>query len=385
MTMSDHTEMPDRYRIYAGQLYPGGGKPALADQLVEIEDSRIIGIHDADGDAVDARFDIVAPGFIDLQINGAGAVLFNDTPNADTIARIVAAARSGGTCHLLPTYITAPGTSYADALAAVRSWDGPEVLGIHLEGPFLSPEKPGIHPAAHIRPMDEGDMDLLLAHPGRLLLTVAPEEVGPHQMQRLAAAGIVLFAGHSNAGMEVMRNAVATGLRGVTHLFNACSQLTARDPGVVGAALADPRLAAGIIADTHHVVPDNLRLAHDQMKGRLCLVSDTMPTFGSDITSFEMAGERISLADGRLQSQDGRLAGAHLGLDRAVSVMVDEAGIETADALHMASGIPADILGIADQFGAVDIGRPASLTCLNQRLETRAVIVAGTLFEKSAA
>ena len=385
MTMSERTDMPDRYRIHARQLYPGGGQPALADRVLEIEAGNIISIHDAGDHKADVSFDIVAPGFIDLQINGAGGVLFNDAPVASSIALMVAAARSGGTCHLLPTYITAPGTSYTDAMAAVRSWEGPEVLGVHLEGPFLSPERPGIHPAVDIRALDDADMKLLLAHRGRILLTIAPEQVAPRHMERLAAAGIVLFAGHSNASLDVMEAAAEAGLRGVTHLFNACSQITAREPGVVGAALSDPRLAAGIIADTHHVAPQNLRLAHDLMKGRLCLVSDTMPTFGSDMTCFEIGGEPISLVEGRLQSQDGRLAGAHLGLDRAVRVMIDEAGVEIADALHMASGVPAEILGLGDQFGTVDIGRLASLTCLDRHLRPHAVIVAGALFKQGAA
>ena len=379
--MSEAVNMPDRYVIHAGRLYPGGGQPPLEDRAIEIADGRIVSI-EAAGDApvADASFDIVAPGFIDLQINGAGGVLFNDAPDTDSIARMVAAARRGGTCHLLPTYITAAGTGYADALAAVAAWQGPEVLGIHLEGPFLSPARPGIHPPAHIRPMAEDDLALLLGHHGLLLLTLAPEEVGETQIARLAAGGVVLFAGHSNATTEVMRAAADQGVRGVTHLFNACSQISARDPGVVGAALGDPRFAAGIIADGHHVAPDNLRMAHELMKGRLCLVSDTMPTFGSDVTAFEIGGERIRLKDGRLQSDDGVLAGAHLGLDEAVRVMVDQAGTPLADALHMASGVPAEILGLGETYGAVAAGRSASLTCLDSDLAAKAVIVAGTLY-----
>ena len=384
VVMSEAANMPDRYAIRAAMLYPGGGSPALADQLVEIEAGQIVGIGPAGASVadtdVDAEFDIVAPGFIDLQINGAGGVMFNDTPDTATIARMAAAARSGGTCHLLPTYITAPETSYETALAAVAAWDGPEVLGIHLEGPFLSPAKPGIHPAEHIRPMDDDDLALLLAHRGRVLLTLAPEEASVTHMARLAEAGVILFAGHSNAARDVVHQAAAQGLRGVTHIFNACSQITARDPGLVGAAFADPRLAAGIIADGHHVAPENLRMAHDLMKGRLCLVSDTMPTFGSDITGFEIGGVRISLKDGRLQSDDGVLAGAHLGLDRAVRVMVEAAGIERADALHMASGVPAGILGLGDRYGVVAAGHVASLTCLDADLYAKAVIVAGTLY-----
>ncbi|MEC7050654.1 MAG: N-acetylglucosamine-6-phosphate deacetylase, partial [Pseudomonadota bacterium] len=342
--------MPDRYAIHAELLFPGGGRPALADQLVEIENGCIVAIDDAGSGHAEASFGIVAPGFIDLQINGAGGVMFNDTPDAQTIARMAAAARIGGTCHILPTYITAPGTGYRDALAAVAACGGPEILGVHLEGPFLSPEKPGIHQADHIRQLDAEDMTLLLAHRGRILLTLAPEEIEPSRVQTLTDAGLILFVGHSNAGCDTVLQAAGAGLTGVTHLFNACSQLTAREPGVVGAALFDSRLFAGIIADGHHVSPRNLRLAHDLMKGRLFLVSDTMPTFGSDVTSFTVGDERITLENGRLTSGEGRLAGAHLGLDRAVRVMIDQAGVDVADALHMASGVPAAILGLTDQF-----------------------------------
>jgi len=372
--------MSESYRVHAGMLYPGGGQEALADRIVDIADGQIARVGMGGANNADASFDILAPGFIDLQINGAGGVLFNDATDTQTIARMVAAARLGGTCHLLPTYITAPGTGFTDALAAVAAWDGPEVLGLHLEGPFLSPDKPGIHPQADIRPMKDADLSLLLAHSGRLLLTLAPEETSPAFMARLAEAGVILFAGHSNAGIESVREAAGHGLRGVTHIFNACSQITARDPGVVGAAFADPRLAAGIIADGYHVAPENLRLAHDMMKGRLCLVSDTMPSFGSNITSFEIGGERISLMAGRLQSDDGRLAGAHLGLDEAVRVMVGKASISPADALHMASGVPAGILGLDDRYGMVEAGRAASLTCLDSDFAAQAVIVAGRLY-----
>ena len=380
VVVSEHANMPDRYVIHADRLYPGGGRPALSTQRVEIEDGRIVAIDGGGPGDADAGFDIVAPGFIDLQINGAGGVMFNDAPEAKTIERMAAAARIGGTCHIMPTYITAPGQGYSDALAAVASWAGPEVPGVHLEGPFLSPEKPGIHPADHIRSLEEGDMALLLAHRGRILLTLAPEEIDPDRLERLADAGLILFAGHSDADCETILDAAGAGISGITHLFNACSQMTAREPGIVGAALSDSRFVAGIIADGHHVSPRNLRLAHGLMKERLFLVSDMMPTFGSDITSFTIGDERITLEGGRLQSRDGRLAGAHLGLDRAVRVMIDEAGVDVADALHMASGVPAGVLGLGDQLGTVAVGRSASLTCLNGKFEAEAVAVAGKLF-----
>ena len=376
-------------RIQADRLFPGGGGAPLHDQIIEITAGVIGDIRPSAGYGKDgtsepiARFDIVAPGFIDLQINGAGGVMFNDTPDAVTLAQMVAAARTGGTCHMLPTFITAPGTAYSAALDAVAAWDGPEILGIHLEGPFLSRAKPGIHPPGAIRHMTEHDVLLLEAFAeagsGRLLLTLAPEEMDPAHMQRLHAAGIIFFAGHSQATGAELTRTIDLGLAGVTHLFNACSQITARDPGVVGAALTDSRLVAGIIADGHHVDAGNLALANRMMAGRLCLVSDSMPSFGSTLESFMVGGRQVRLVEGRLQAEDGTLGGAHLGLDAAVRTMVTEAGVPLAEALDMASGVPAGVLGLQDSFGLIEAGRPASLSCLDETLATSAVIVDGVL------
>ncbi|MEX0502429.1 N-acetylglucosamine-6-phosphate deacetylase [Alphaproteobacteria bacterium LSUCC0719] len=378
------------YRIQANRLFPGGGEAPLLDQIIEISDgviSRILPLADvrdaADGPAAFHHFEIVAPGFIDLQINGAGGAMFNDTPDMPTLACMAAAAGKGGTCHLLPTFITAPGTSYMAALDAVAAWDGPEILGIHLEGPFLSRKKPGIHPPDAIRPMTDDDVARLCAFAGgfagRVMLTLAPEEATPAHLQQLHDAGIILFAGHTDASAQEMSRAVDHGLRGVTHLFNACSQITAREPGVVGAAFIDNRLVAGIIADGHHVDPDNLALAARLMSGRLCLVSDSMSSYGSTLDSFSVAGRQVSLIDGRLQADDGTLGGAHLGLDEAVRTMVTRAGVSLAEALDMASGIPANILGLADSHGRIEPGRPASLSCLDETLGACAVIVGGVL------
>lgn len=312
--------------------------------------------------------------------------MFNDAPDAATLARMVAAARSGGTCHLLPTFITAPGTAYTAALDAVALWQGPEILGVHLEGPFLSPAKPGIHPPGAIRQMTGEDATLLAefagAYSGRLLMTLAPEEMDPAHLARLHAAGIILFAGHSQASGTQLARATDLGLRGVTHLFNACSQITAREPGVVGTALTDSRLVAGIIADGHHVDPNNLALAARMMAGRLCLVSDSMPSYGSTLEEFTIGDRMVKLVEGRLEAADGTLGGAHLGLDEAVRTMVTKAGVPLAEALHMASGVPAAVLGLQDSFGRIEVGRTASLTCLDAAFAASAVIVDGVLSVK---
>lgn len=382
--------IPDSWWIQANRLFPGGGAAPLHDQIIEIRHGVInsikpvTGVRGPDDSGMPVRhFDIVAPGFIDLQINGAGGVMFNDTPDRPTLARMVAAAGIGGTCHLLPTFITAPGTAFTAALDTVAAWDGPEIPGVHLEGPFLSPAKPGIHPPAAIRRMNDDDVAILeaftRAFSGRLLLTMAPEEMDPAHLQRLHDAGVILFAGHSLATGSDITQAADLGLRGVTHLFNACSQITARDPGVVGAALTDSRLVAGIIADGHHVDPRNLALAGRMMAGRLCLVSDSMPSFGGNLEAFSVGNRQVRLVDGRLQAEDGTLGGAHLGLDDAVRMMVSKAGISLPEALDMASGVPAGVLGLQDRYGRVETGRPASLTCLDDSLAATAVIVGGVM------
>lgn len=389
---SQENHPADRLRIRADRVFPGGAAAPLHDRIIEITDGVISDIYPAGAygaqNAPDpvARFENITPGFIDLQINGAGGVMFNDAPDAATLARMVAAARSGGTCHLLPTFITAPGTAYTAALDAVALWQGPEILGVHLEGPFLSPAKPGIHPPGAIRQMTEEDATLLAefagAYSGRLLMTLAPEEMDPAHLARLHAAGIILFAGHSQASGTQLARATDLGLRGVTHLFNACSQITAREPGVVGTALTDSRLVAGIIADGHHVDPNNLALAARMMAGRLCLVSDSMPSYGSTLEEFTIGDRMVKLVEGRLEAADGTLGGAHLGLDEAVRTMVTKAGVPLAEALHMASGVPAAVLGLQDSFGRIEVGRTASLTCLDAAFAASAVIVDGVLSVK---
>lgn len=384
----------DNQVIRADRLFPGGGDAPLADHLVRIADGVIRDVSPFTPDAANGgpvlHVPVCAPGFIDLQINGAGGVFFNETPDQPALARMAAAAAAGGTCHILPTFITAPGTDYERAMMAVADCGLPHVLGLHLEGPFLSPERPGIHPPTAIRPLTNADVDLILAHHDsvsggdarRLLVTLAPEQTDMTLLARLTGAGVIIFAGHSNATTAQLGPAIDRGLCGVTHLFNACSQMTAREPGIVGTALGDQRLFAGIIADGWHVDPRMLAIAAQLMGDRLCLVSDAMSTFGSDLTGFSIGGRDIHLVDKRLQAADGTLAGAHLGLDEAVAAMCGLAGVALADALHMASGVPARVLGMDDRYGRIEPGRPASLTCLSDDLESLAVFVHGIAIVK---
>lgn len=372
-------------RVVAARLYDGAGVQALSDRTVEIAGGRIVAVRPAT--AADRRgaveAEVAAPGFIDMQINGAADALFNAAPNPATLARIAQGARAGGTAHLLPTFVTAPGEAWraARAAAAQALAEGVAgVLGLHLEGPFLSPERAGVHPAAAMRPLADADVAALCApFPGVLLLTLAPERAPPGAVARLAAAGLRVFAGHSAATAADIARAKAEGLAGVTHLWNAMSQLTAREPGVVGATLASGGLHAGIIADGFHVAWSNVALAARVLGDRLCLVSDAMPTLAGAADRFTLEGREIVLRDGRLTDAEGRLAGAQLPLDLAVRNMVAHAGATPAAALRMASGAPAAALGLAGELGRIAPGWRASLTLLDAGLRACAVVVDGVL------
>ncbi len=368
--------------VLAERLFDGTGGQAERERLIRVEAGRIVEVAPAPATlpAGTVEAEVVAPGYIDLQINGAADVQFNDTPTPEAVARIAAGARSGGTAHLLPTFITAPGEDYRGALAAVaeaRRRGVPGVLGAHLEGPFLSPEKPGIHPHEHIRPMTPADAEAIAAAGPGTLVTLAPERQDTGLLRRLAGAGITVFAGHSAATSEEMAAAVAAGLSGATHLWNAMAPIAGRAPGIVGRVLTDPSLCGSIIADGHHVHALNLRLAAMLMPDRLCLVTDAMCTLAGRTTRFDLFGVPVKLEGGRLTGPDGTLAGAHLAMDEAVRNMVRLAGVEPGLAVAMASRNPARALGLEAELGVVAVGMRASLTLLDGEMRARRVMVDG--------
>lgn len=308
---------------------------------------------------------MLAPGFIDVQVNGGGGVLLNDDPSVATMRRIAEAHRRFGTTGLLPTLITdAPAKLQTFAAAAKDALQVPGVLGFHLEGPALNPSRKGIHPPQHIRTLTADDKAALssFASVGASFVTLAPEQAGIDVVRGFAALGIRVAAGHSEATAAQMQAATDAGLTGVTHLFNAMSQMTPREPGVVGAALADDRLFAGIICDGLHVDPLNLRIA---LKAKTCerlmLVTDAMSTAASDVAGFDLLGRAITLKDGRLTGPDGTLAGAHLTMIDAVRNAVTLMGTSLDDALIMASRTPAAYLGLGQRFGKIAEGYRADL------------------------
>lgn len=312
------------------------------------------------GDTIDLNGDILSPGYVDLQVNGGDGIMFNGDPSVETIRRIASAHRRLGVASLLPTLITdsADKTRAAidAAIQAIRE-QVPGVVGLHLEGPHLSVARKGAHDADLIRPMDAADMKALIAASDalpRLKVTVAPESVSEQQVRTMSEAGILVSLGHTDADFETCQRYAAAGARCVTHLFNAMSQLGNREPGLVGAALANGGLSAGLIADGIHVHPAAMRAAWvgKTAPGRIFLVSDAMAVAGTDQSEFDLEGRRITRTDGRLTLADGTLAGADLDLTTAVGVLVNKVGVPVQDALIAATSYPAHLIGLA---------RPAAL------------------------
>ena len=350
-------------RIFDGQaLRPGG--------VVLIDDGRILDIVEVPppGVATHTLPDgaILAPGYIDLQVNGGGGVLFNDAITPEALRIIATAHARCGTTAILPTLISGSRAQMSQALGAVAAGFGGGVAGLHLEGPFLAPARRGIHPASAMTTANDDDLTMLCRpYPFPLMLTVAPEIVPPSAIARLAQAGVVVMAGHTDANAATIGAALAAGARGFTHLFNAMSPLTGRAPGAVGAALADAHAYAGIIVDGLHVHPQSALIAYRAMgPDRLLLVSDAMATAGSDITHFCVGGVDIHLQAGRLADAAGTLAGAHLTMAEAVQNAIAMVGIAPEDALRMATRTPADCMGWLDR-GRIAPGAMADLVALD--------------------
>nr|WP_224007978.1 N-acetylglucosamine-6-phosphate deacetylase [Aureimonas sp. SA4125] len=334
-------------------------------------------------DRVELGGGLLAPGFIDIQVNGGGGVLFNDAPTVDGIAAICAAHARFGSTALLPTVITdRPDVTFAAIAAATRAVDAGVrgCLGVHVEGPFLSQARKGAHDPSLIRSMTEEDLQALLATTVRpLLLTVAPESVTAARIGRLTAAGIHVSLGHTEADFDTANAAFAAGAGGVTHLFNAMSQFGHRTPGLVGATLANGDVWCGIIADGHHVHPAAIALALRAKTGpgRLMAITDAMPTVGVDDDVFHLGGRRVERRDGRLTLEDGTLAGSDLSMIGAVRYLADTVGVDLDEALRMASLYPAQYLGVDADRGRLADGFRADIVHLDDARDVAGVWIGG--------
>jgi N-acetylglucosamine-6-phosphate deacetylase len=364
------------------------GEQILSSRAVLLLDGRIeavTGLDDPrcrDAQRVDLQNQILLPGFIDVQVNGGAGVLFNDDPSVESIRAIGAAHRQFGTTGFLPTLISDDLDTIGQAIAAVQAsldTHSSSALGIHIEGPFLNWARRGVHDPKHLRRLDNGVISLLCSlRGGCTVLTLAPEMTTVDMIAQLAAAGILVSAGHSDANYAQTASAIEHGLRGFTHLFNAMAPLAPREPGIVGAALYNQTTWCGIIVDGHHVDPVMLKLAlrckrHD----RFMLVTDAMPAVGSSAPTFVLQGRTIQVIDGVCRDENGTLAGTALDMASAVRNAVSLLDLPLAQAARMASEYPAAFLGLERELGRIAPGYRADLVLLDDALHVQRTWIAG--------
>lgn len=370
-------------RIFDGAGWRDDAALVVSSGLVEaIVERRAI---PADAETVDLGGGVLAPGFVDLQVNGGGGVMLNDHPDLASIETICQAHAPFGTTALLPTLITDTPEITAAAIAAgaeaVRR-KVPGFLGLHLEGPHLSLARKGAHDPKLIRPMNDADQAALIAARAQLPVlqtTIAPESVTAAQVQALAKAGIVVSLGHSDTDYATASAYAEAGASMATHLFNAMSQIGNREPGLAGAAVDSGNIFAGLIADGIHVHPATIEIALKAKQGpaRIFLVTDAMATIGTDMTSFTLNGRTIYRKDGSLRLADGTLAGADLDMISAVRFMHKVVGIDLAEALRMASLYAAEAVGQSHRLGRLAKGTAADIVALDDDLGMKGVWIGG--------
>ncbi|WP_428775316.1 N-acetylglucosamine-6-phosphate deacetylase [Vibrio sp.] len=334
-------------------------------------------------DIVDFGSATVVPGFIDIQVNGGGDIMFNQQTDAKGIDTICRAHRQHGTAYLLPTLISDKREKITAALMAAQAAldEGvPGIAGVHLEGPWLNPEKKGAHDPSHFYDPSVAELaELPWLTQGTTLVTLAPEKVNLEAIEWLSHHGVIVSCGHSNARAEELSMEKLRCINGFTHLFNAMSPLEGREPGVVGTALMTDHAWCSIITDSIHVAGQNVLMAQRvKPQGKLLIVTDAMASIGSRTNRFILNGEVISVVDNKLVNANGSLAGAHIGMDQSVAQVI-EWGIDEAEAFRMASSYPAAAINRSD-LGQLRPGLRASATILNDQYQTQAVLVDGELF-----
>ncbi|MEW6990198.1 N-acetylglucosamine-6-phosphate deacetylase [Colwelliaceae bacterium 6441] len=368
------------FRLNAQRLFDG--KQFSEHQVLTIKDGKIIAIDSHTESADVVAEGTVVPGYIDLQVNGGGGVLFNSSPSLESLQTIISAHSQFGTTGMLPTLITDKVevmAQAADAMALAIAENVPGILGIHFEGPHLSIAKKGTHVQEYIRAISDDEWKILERKDiGQILVTLAPETVSADDVERMVSLGIKVCLGHTNADFKTAQAAMNAGADGYTHLYNAMSPIQGRELGVTGCALLNDQASCGIIIDGHHVDYQAVKLAlKTKPKGKLFLVTDAMSTIGTDQTEFSFFDRTVYLKEGRLTSTTGELAGAALDMATAVKNTHLGVGIELDEAIRMASQYPADYINQGNMRGNLSIGSQADLIVLNEQLEVESTWIAG--------
>ncbi len=360
------------------------GSEFLTQSTLEIRDGRIFAIHPQLLPEAQYVTGTLTAGFIDYHVNGGGGLLFNFAPQTSTLETMLKAHAKFGTTAFLPTLITdeiAVMQSAADAVADAIKSDLVGVLGIHFEGPHLSVPKKGVHKKQFIRPIEDREQALFTRQDiGIKLVTLAPENVSDRDIKQLIEHGVKVSLGHTNADHTRALQALELGADGFTHLFNAMSPFSSREPGVLGAALSENNAWCGIILDGHHMHFSSAKVAYQaKPKGKLLIVTDAMSTIGSEQAEFDLFGLKVTKQGTKLTTEDGTLAGSALDMITAVKNAVEHVGIPIEEALNMASLYPAQYLGVQDKMGSIEVGKQADFVAFNELYQVTNTWRAGKL------
>jgi N-acetylglucosamine-6-phosphate deacetylase len=375
------------FRLYVKKLFDG--QNYIDDQVLTIADGKIIAFDNNTASVDEVLEGLVVPGFIDLQVNGGGGALFNDSPSLNNIKTIMAAHAKFGTTAMLPTLITdkiSVMEQAADAIAKAIAEKVPGIIGIHFEGPHLSVAKKGAHIEEHIRPISLQEWQVLERKDmGQILVTLAPETVNTDDITRMVSLGIKVCLGHSNADFNTAQKALVAGADGFTHLYNAMSPIQGREPGVTGCALLNDQASCGLIVDGHHVNYDSCKLAlKAKPAGTIFLVTDAMPPVGTNSIEFDLVGKKVLLNKGKLTSTTGELAGSVLDMAQAVENTHLGLKLPLDEALRMASSYPANYINQRDIRGGLVIGSQADFVELDDKFKVKSTWIAGNRVYKKA-
>lgn len=364
------------------------GEQFFSDKTLEIADGKIVAIHDEVLPNAQVLSGTLTAGFIDYHVNGGGGKLFNFEPTIETLKTMVTAHAKFGTTAMVPTLITDTAdvmTQAADATAKAIANSLSGVIGVHFEGPHLSIPKKGVHEASLVRPIGDVEREIFARQDlGVKIVTLAPENVSNEDIRFLVSTNNKVSLGHSNATFARAKEGVVLGADGFTHLFNAMSPFTSREPGMLGAALQSDAAWCGIIIDGHHMHYGSAQVAYAaKPRGKLLLITDAMSTVGSDQQGFEFFGVEVIRDGDKLATAEGTLAGSALDMITAVKNAVVHCEIPLAEALNMASLYPAEYLGVASTMGSIEVGKNADLTLYTDDFTVTKTWISGKLVHQN--
>ncbi len=375
------------YALTNGTIFTG--REILTDSAIIIENKHIINVVKTSAippqaEVIDLNKGVLAPGFIDLQLNGCGGRFFNDNISEETLDIMTEKILPTGCTSFLPTLISGPEKDIVKALEVVRKYrkkNGETVLGLHLEGPYISHKRRGIHNPDMIKQPSNKTISLIAKYGAEVtrICTVAPEVVDPRHLEELVKAGVRVSAGHSSVSCSLARKMFRTGISMATHLFNGMESLQGREPSLVGAVYLE-KPWTGIIADGVHVSWDNIELSKNILKNKLFCITDATSAVGTDITEFVLGDQTVHVKDGKCATAEGTIGGSMLTMDKAVHNCVNHANIELSEALKMTSLYPARAIGVDSEYGIIAPGYHADLVILHhESLKVRSVMKNGEL------